>query len=73
MAGVEDGGEKSPKWPIQASPDSRKCRLLGLRVQKAKPMGLIIFCNVGALKEEAVQGIKQEMKNLGGNWQRSGG
>lgn len=67
------GREKSPKWPIQASPGSRKCHLLRLWVQKAKSMGLIIFCNTGVLKEEAVGGIKQEMKHLEGNWQRSGG
>jgi len=73
VAAVEDGEDKSLKWPIQAFLDSRKYHLLGLGVQKAKPVGLIVFCSVGALKEEAAGGIKQEMKHLGGNWQRSGG
>lgn len=73
MAGFEDRGDKSPKGPIQAFPDSRKCHLLGLWVQKAKPLGLILSCCAGTLKEEAVAGIKQEMKHLGGNrWRGSG-
>lgn len=73
VAGVEDGGKKSPKWPIQASPDLRKCHLLGLWMQKANPMGVIVFCNIGELIEEAVGGIKQKMKHLGGNQRRSDG